>query len=55
LRDSAPVAGRYPHGLAQAEQGTFAAMAAVVECGCAQRFQHFISNSPCWVASRRAA
>jgi SRSO17 transposase len=45
-RDSAPVAGRYLHGLAQAEECTFAAMAAVVEGGCAQQFQHFISNSP---------
>jgi SRSO17 transposase len=45
-RDSAPVAGRYLHGLAQAEEGTFAAMAAVVEGGCPQQFQHFISNSP---------
>ena len=45
-RDSAPVAGRYLHGLAQAEECTFAAMAAVVDAGCAQQFQHFISNSP---------
>ena len=52
-RSSAParttartVAQRYLHGLAQAEEATFAAMAAVVEDGCAQQFQHFISNSP---------
>ena len=44
--DNAPVAQRYLHGLAQAETATFAAMAAVVEGGCAQRFQHFISNAP---------
>jgi SRSO17 transposase len=40
------VAQRYLHGLAQAETATFAAMAAVVEDGCAQQFQHFISNAP---------
>jgi SRSO17 transposase len=40
------VAQRYLHGLAQAEAATFAAMAAVVEHGCAQQFQHFISNAP---------
>jgi SRSO17 transposase len=40
------VAQRYLHGLAQAETATFAAMAAVVENGCAQQFQHFISNAP---------
>src|SRR5271157_544756 len=45
-RDSAPVAGRYLYGLAQAAVATFASMAAVVEHGCAQQFQHFISNSP---------
>ena len=45
-RDNAPVAGRYLNGLAQAAEATFAAMAAVVEQGCAQQFQHFISNSP---------
>ena len=45
-RDNAPVAGRYLHGLAQAAVATFASMAAVVEHGCAQQFQHFISNSP---------
>ena len=44
--DNAPVAQRYLHGLAQAEAATFAAMAAVVEDGCAQQFQHFISNAP---------
>jgi SRSO17 transposase len=40
------VARRYLHGLAQAEEATFAAMAAVVDQGCEQQFQHFISNSP---------
>jgi SRSO17 transposase len=40
------VAQRYLHGLAQAEAATFAAMAAVVENGCEQQFQHFISNAP---------
>jgi SRSO17 transposase len=40
------VAQRYLYGLAQAEMATFAAMAAVVEDGCAQQFQHFISNAP---------
>jgi SRSO17 transposase len=40
------VAKRYLHGLAQAEAATFAAMATVVEDGCAQQFQHFISNAP---------
>jgi SRSO17 transposase len=44
--DNAPVAQRYLHGLAQAEAATFAAMAAVVEDGCAQQFQHFISHAP---------
>jgi len=44
--DNAPVAQRYRHGLAQAEAARFAAMAVVVEDGCAQRFQHFISNAP---------
>ena len=44
--DNALVAKRYLHGLAQAETATFAAMAAVVETGCAQQFQHFISNAP---------
>src|SRR5690242_3497633 len=43
---NAPVAQRYLHGLALAEAATFAAMAAVVEDGCAQRFQRFISNAP---------
>jgi SRSO17 transposase len=37
---------RYLSGLAQAEVCQFASMAAVVEAGCAQQFQHFISNSP---------
>jgi SRSO17 transposase len=45
-RDSAAVAGRYLCGLAQADDCTFAAMATVVDAGCAQQFQHFISNSP---------
>jgi SRSO17 transposase len=45
-RDSAAVAARYLRGLAQAEDCTFAAMATVVDEGCAQQFQHFISNSP---------
>jgi len=45
-RDSTAVARRYLHGLAQAEDCTFEAMAAVVEEGDAQQFQHFISNSP---------
>ena len=40
------MAQRYLHGLAQAETATFAAMAAVVEEGCEQQFQHFISNAP---------
>jgi SRSO17 transposase len=40
------VTGRYLSGLAQAEDCTFASMAAVVEGGCAQQFQHFISHSP---------
>src|ERR1700677_4055813 len=31
---------------AQAEGCTFESMAAVVEDGCVQQFQHFISNSP---------
>ena len=33
-------------GLAPAEDCTFESMADVVEGGCAQQFQHFISNSP---------
>jgi SRSO17 transposase len=45
-RDNAAVAKRYLHGLAQAEQATFAAMAAVVDQSCEQQLQHFISNSP---------
>ena len=44
--DTAAVAQRDLHGLAQAEAATFAAMAAVVEDGCEQPFQHFISNAP---------
>jgi SRSO17 transposase len=40
------VARGYLRGLAQAEDCTFESMAAVVEGGCAQRFQHFISESP---------
>ena len=40
------MAQRYLDGLAQANEATFAAMAAVVEDGCAQQFQHFISNAP---------
>ena len=44
--DNTPVAQRYLHGLAQAEAATFAAMAAVVEDGCAQQFQPFISHAP---------
>ena len=45
-RDNAAVACRYLRGLAQAQDCTFESMAAVVEDGCAQQFQHFISNSP---------
>lgn len=45
-RDNAAVAERYLQGLAQAEEATFAVMATVVEQGCEQQFQHFISNSP---------
>ena len=45
-RDSAAVARRYLCGLAQSEDCTFESMAAVVDAGCAQQFQHFISNSP---------
>jgi len=45
-RDSAAVAARYLRGLAQADDCTFASMAAVVDESCAQQFQHFISNSP---------
>jgi SRSO17 transposase len=44
--DNTPVAQRYLHGLTQAKAATFAAMAVVVEDGCAQQFQHFISNAP---------
>jgi SRSO17 transposase len=45
-RDSTAVARRYMRGLVQAEDCTFESMAAVVDAGCAQQFQHFISNSP---------
>ncbi len=45
-RDNADAARSYLHGLAQAEDCTFESMAAVVEDGDAQRFQHFISQSP---------
>ena len=45
-RDNAAVARRYLRGLAQAADCTFESMAAVVDAGCAQQFQHFISNSP---------
>ncbi len=44
--DNAGVAQRYLQGLAQAAAATFAVMATVVEDGCEQQFQHFISNSP---------
>ena len=40
------MAQRYLQGLTQAPSCTFEAMADVVEDGCAQQFQHFISNSP---------
>ena len=40
------MARRYLCGLAQAEDCTFESMAAVVEGGRAQQFQHFISESP---------
>jgi SRSO17 transposase len=45
-RDSAAVAAGYLSGLAQAEVCQFVSMATVVEAGCAQQLQHFISNSP---------
>ena len=45
-RDNAAVARRYLSGLAQAGDCTFESMAAVVEGGSAQQFQHFISESP---------
>jgi SRSO17 transposase len=45
-RNCAAVAARYLSGLVQTEVCQFASMAAVVEGGCAQQFQHFISNSP---------
>ncbi len=38
-RDNAAVAARYLRGLAQAEDCTFAAMADVVDHGCAQQFR----------------
>ena len=69
-RHNVAVARRYLRGLAQAEDCTFESMAAVVEGGCPQQFQHFISCSPwdhepvvaqigqdadrLWAASRRA-
>ena len=40
------MAQRYLRGLTQAQTCTFESMADVVEDGCAQQFQHFISNSP---------
>src|SRR5271167_2851829 len=45
-RHNVAVARRYLRGLAQAEDCTFESMAAVVEQGCPQQFQHFISCSP---------
>jgi SRSO17 transposase len=45
-RNNAAAARLYLRGLAQAEDCTFETMAAVVEEGCPQKFQHFISNSP---------
>src|ERR1700691_2122058 len=45
-RHNVAVARRYLRGLAQAEDCTFESMAAVVEGGCPQQFQHFISYSP---------
>src|ERR1700733_4261830 len=45
-RHNVAVARRYLRGLAQAEDCTFESMAAVVEGGCPQQFQHFISCSP---------
>jgi SRSO17 transposase len=45
--DNAPVAQRCLYGLVQAATATFAAMAAVVDGACEQRFQHVISN-PAW-------
>jgi len=44
-RTSAAVARRYLRGL-QSEDCTFGSMAVVVEDGCPQQFQHFMSNSP---------
>ena len=67
-RDNSAVAERYLRGLTQASECTFEGMAAVVEAGCPQQIQHFISNSPwdhepvlaqvpgmpmCWSAVRR--
>jgi SRSO17 transposase len=46
--DNAGVAQRYLQGLAQAATATCMEMASVVEGGCEQQFQHFISNSPWW-------
>ncbi len=37
---------RYLQGLTQADTANFETMASVVEGGCPQQFQHFISNSP---------
>ena len=45
-RHNVAVARRYLRGLAQAEDCKFESMAAVVEGGCPQQFQHFISCSP---------
>src|ERR1700758_2996703 len=45
-RHNVAVARRYLRGLAQAEDCAFESMAAVVEGGCPQQFQHFISCSP---------
>src|SRR3954467_15127831 len=45
-RDNAAVAERYLQGLAEGEEATFGALETVVEQGCEQQFQHFISNSP---------
>jgi hypothetical protein len=44
--DHAGVVQRYLQGLAQAATATFTETAFVVEDGCEQQFQHFISNSP---------
>jgi SRSO17 transposase len=45
-RDNTAVAQRYLQGLTQAPSCTFQGMSDVVEGGCAQQFQHFISKSP---------